>query len=47
MKYGQDDDNAIITEYVNSNLECGIKQYNLDFILDLIDMYVELKESII
>ena len=47
MKYGQDNDNAIITEYVNSNLECGIKQCNRDFILDLIDMYVELKESII
>ena len=47
MIYGQEDDNAIITSYPDSNLEGGIKQCNLYFILDLIDMYVELKESII
>ena len=46
MIYGQEDDNAIITSYLNSNLEGGIKQCNLDHILDLIDEYVELVESI-
>lgn len=43
MVYGQGDD-SIITKYLNSNLENGIKQKNLDFILDLIDEYVEIKE---
>ena len=46
MIYGQEDDNAIITSYLNSNLEGGIKQCNLDHILDLIDEYVELVEAI-
>ena len=46
MIYGQEDDNAIITSYPNSNLEGGIKQCNLDRILDLIDEYVELVEAI-
>ena len=46
MIYGQEDDNAIITSYPNSNLEGGIKQCNLDHILDLIDVYVELVEAI-
>ena len=46
MIYGQEDDNAIITSYPNSNLEGGIKQCNLDHILDLIDDYVELVEAI-
>lgn len=44
MIYGQGDDNSIITVYINSNLENGIKQKNLDFILDLIDEYIEIKE---
>lgn len=47
MIYGQEDDNANITEYLNSNLENDIKQNNLDKILDLIDEYVELKEAVI
>lgn len=46
MMYGQEDDNAIITSYPNSNLEGGIKQHNLDHILDLIDEYVELVEAV-
>ena len=46
MIYGQEDDNAIIASYPNSNLENGIKQSNLDRILDLIDDYVELVEAI-
>ena len=45
--YGSGDENTVITLYVNSNLENGIKQKNLDLVLDLIDEYIELKESII
>ena len=45
MRYGQGDDESIITEYLNSHLEEGIKQKNLDKILDLIDEYVELIEE--
>ena len=45
--YGSGNNETIITEYLDySNLENGIKQKNLDFILDLIDEYVELKECI-
>lgn len=44
--YGSGDDETIITEYLNVHLENGIKQKNLDFILDLIDLYVDLIESI-
>ena len=44
--YGTGNEETIITEYLNSHLENGIKQKNLDFILDLIDEYVELKECI-
>lgn len=46
-KYGIGNDETIITEYLDSHLENGIKQKNLDFVLDLIDDYVELKESIV
>lgn len=46
MRYGQGDEESIITEYLDSHLEEGIKQKNLDKILDLIDEYVELKEVI-
>lgn len=46
-RYGSGDDNTVITEYLDSHLENGIKQENLDFLLDLIDEYVELKESVI
>lgn len=46
MRYGQGDEESVITEYLDSHLEEGIKQKNLDFILDLIDEYVELKEKI-
>lgn len=47
MIYGQGNNDSIITEYLNSNLENGIKQKNLDLILDLIDEYVEVVESLI
>ena len=43
MQYGQGDDESIITEYMDSHLEGGIKQKNLDKVLDLIDMYADLK----
>lgn len=44
--YGSGNEETIITEYLDANLEDGIKQKNLDFVLDLIDDYVELKESV-
>lgn len=45
MVYGQQNDESIITEYLDSHLEYGIKQKNLDKILDIIDDYIELKEE--
>ena len=45
-RYGSGNDETIITEYLDSHLENGIKQKNLDFVLDLIDEYVDLKESV-
>ena len=44
MLYGQWNEESIITIYLDANLEGGIKQKNLDFILDIIDMYADLKE---
>lgn len=44
--YGSGNDETIITEYLDSHLESGIKQKNLDIILDLIDEFIELIESI-
>ena len=46
-RYGSGDDETIITEYLDAHLEGGIKQKNLDLILDLMDEFVELKESIV
>lgn len=43
MRYGQGDDESVITEYLDAHLEEGIKQKNLDKVLDLIDDYVELR----
>ena len=40
--YGSGNEDTIITEYLDSHLEEGIAQKNLDFILDLIDEYCEL-----
>lgn len=45
MRYGQGDEESVITEYLDSHLEEGIKQKNLDFILDLIDEYIEVAEA--
>lgn len=44
-RYGSGDDETIITEYLDAHLENGIKQKNLDLILDMIDMYADLEES--
>ncbi|MBQ8218458.1 MAG: hypothetical protein IJZ79_01705 [Bacilli bacterium] len=44
--YGSENEDTVITQYLDSHLENGIKQKNLDFILDLIDLYVDLVESI-
>lgn len=45
-RYGSGNDETIITEYLDSHLEGGIKQKNLDTVLDLIDEYVDLKECV-
>ena len=47
MQYGQGDKESIITKYMDAHLENGIKQKNLDTVLDLIDEYVDLKESVV
>lgn len=44
MVYGQGNDESIITEYLDTHIKNGIKQENLDKILDIIDDYIELKE---
>ena len=43
--YGSGDEETVITQYLNAHLEEGIKQKNLDKVLDLIDEYVELVEA--
>ena len=45
-RYGSGNDETIITEYLDAHLENGIKQKNLDFVLDLIDTYVDLRECL-
>lgn len=45
-RYDSESNETIITEYLDAHLECGIKQKNLDLILDLIDGYVDLKEVV-
>ena len=44
MIYGQENDERVIAKYLDVHLEDGIKQKNLDKILDIIDDYIELKE---
>ena len=46
MQYGSRDDEALVTEYLDAHLETGIKQKNLDLILNLIDEYIYLKEQV-
>lgn len=43
-RYGSGDEETVITEYLDSHLEGGIRQKNLDKILDIIDIYIEIKE---
>lgn len=45
-RYGSKNDETVITEYLDTHLENGIKQKNLDLILDKIDDYITLRESI-
>lgn len=44
MIYGQENDESVITKYLDAHIESGIAQKNLDKILDIIDNYIELKE---
>lgn len=39
-RYGSGDDEIVITEYLDAHLESGIKQKNLDLVLDLMDEFV-------
>lgn len=41
-RYGAGDDNTVVDEYLDAHLCGGIKQGNLDIILDL----VEVKEAV-
>lgn len=45
-RYGSGDNETVIGEYLDAHLEGGIKQKNLDLVLDLMDEFVELKESV-
>ena len=47
MVYGQENDESVITKYLDAHIENGIKKKNLDKILDIIDNYIELKEVFI
>jgi hypothetical protein len=44
MIYGQENDESVITRYLDVHIESEIAQKNLDKILDIIDDYIELKE---
>lgn len=46
-RYSRGDDETVITEYLDAHLEEGIKQKNLDLVLDLIDGYADLKEAVV
>lgn len=46
MIYGQENDESVITKYLDAHIESGIAQKNLDKILDIIDDYIELKEEL-
>lgn len=45
-RYGSGDNETVIIEYLDTHLEGGIKQKNLDLVLDLMDKFVELKELV-
>lgn len=44
--YGSGNDETVITEYLDAHLGDGIKQKNLDLVLNMIDTYADLKEAI-
>lgn len=46
MIYGQENDESVITKYLDAHIESGITQKNLDKILDIIDDYIKLKEKL-
>lgn len=46
MIYGQRTDKSIINEYLDGHICGGIRQKDLDEILDIIDDYIELVEVI-
>lgn len=45
MIYGQENNESLITEYLDAHIEKEIKQKNLDRILDIIDDYIDLVEK--
>lgn len=44
--YGSGNEETVITQYLDAHLNNGIKQKNLDKILDMIDTYVDLLEAL-
>jgi hypothetical protein len=46
IRYGSGDEETVITQYLDAHLNNGIKQKNLDKILDMIDIYVDLLEAL-
>ena len=42
--YGSGNEETIITQYLDAHLNNGIKQKNLDKILDILDTYTDLLE---
>lgn len=44
-RYGSGNNETVVTEYLDAHLEGGIRQKNLDKILDIIDIYIEIKEA--
>ena len=46
MQYGQNDEESEITQYLDNRIDGGIKQKNLDKILDIIDDFIDLVESV-
>lgn len=47
MIYGKEDEDSLITNYLDAHIETAIKQRNLDRILDIIDNYIDLAEEVI
>lgn len=47
MTYGQEDEDSLITNYLDAHIETAIKQENLDKILNIIDNYIDLAEEVI